>query len=71
MSSNVEKEAGSTEPVKDTNQPDAPEPEKKKREYKEFGHDEEKATRTCFLQHICVENLLTFAFQTRKWTCPR
>ncbi|KAF7790541.1 hypothetical protein EIP86_001497 [Pleurotus ostreatoroseus] len=44
MSSNVEKEAGSTEPVKDTNQPDAPEPEKKKREYKEFGHEEEKAT---------------------------
>ena len=45
MSTNVEKEAGSTEPVKDTNQPDAPEPEKKKREYKEFGHDEEKTTR--------------------------
>ncbi|KAJ3526738.1 hypothetical protein NM688_g8224 [Phlebia brevispora] len=43
MSTNVEKEAGSTEPVKDTNQPDAP-PEKRKREYKEFGHEEEKAT---------------------------
>ncbi|PCH34978.1 plasma membrane ATPase [Wolfiporia cocos MD-104 SS10] len=45
MSSNVEKEAGSTEPVKDTSQPGTPvEPEKKKREYKDFGHEEEKAT---------------------------
>jgi len=45
MSSPVEKEAGSTEPVKDTNQPAIPdEPEKKKREYKDFGHDEVKAT---------------------------
>ncbi|KAI0941866.1 hypothetical protein AcV7_002435 [Taiwanofungus camphoratus] len=43
--SKVEKEAGSTEPVKDTNQPGTPpEPEKKKREYKDFGHEEEKAT---------------------------
>ena len=47
MSSNVEKEAGSTEPVKDTNQPETP-PVKaapKKREYKDFGEEEEKATR--------------------------
>jgi hypothetical protein len=38
--SNVEKEAGET--------PTSPgaEPAKRKREYKEFGHDEEKATRT-------------------------
>ncbi len=43
MSSNVEKEAGSTEPVKDTNQPHE---EKKKREYKDFGHEEAEATRT-------------------------
>ena len=52
MSTNVEKEAGSTEPVKDTNQPPTPtedaQPEKKKREYKEFGHEEEKATRAYF-----------------------
>ncbi|KZT07000.1 plasma-membrane proton-e [Laetiporus sulphureus 93-53] len=41
MSSNVEKEAGSTEPVKDTNQPHE---EKKKREYKDFGHEETEAT---------------------------
>ena len=48
MSTNVEKEAGPTEPVKDTNQPPTPteEPEKKKREYKDFGHDQEEATRT-------------------------
>ncbi|EKM57421.1 uncharacterized protein PHACADRAFT_251073 [Phanerochaete carnosa HHB-10118-sp] len=49
MSANVEKEAGPTEPVGDSNQPptptDAPEPEKKKkREYKDFGHEEAKAT---------------------------
>jgi|SRR6266550_2842820 len=39
MSSNVEKEPGS--------QADSPagEPEKRKREYKEFGHDEEEHTR--------------------------
>ena len=50
MSANVEKEAGPTEPVKDTNQPPTPteaeQPEKRKREYKDFGHEEEKATRT-------------------------
>lgn len=48
MSTNVEKEAGPTEPVKDTNQPPTPadeQPEKRKREYKDFGHEEEKATR--------------------------
>ncbi|KAH9924051.1 plasma-membrane proton-e [Fomitopsis serialis] len=46
MSSPTEKEAGSTEPVKDTNQPEIPaeEPEKRKREYKDFGHEQEKAT---------------------------
>ena len=46
MSANVEKEAGSTEPVKDTNQPETP-PEQapKKREYKDVGEEEEKATR--------------------------
>ncbi|OBZ65519.1 Plasma membrane ATPase 2 [Grifola frondosa] len=35
----VEKEAGSTGPTKET---PTPEPEKKKREYKDFGHDEEE-----------------------------
>ena len=47
MSDLNEKEAGSTEPVKDTNQPPTPpaEPEKRKREYKDFGHEEEEATR--------------------------
>lgn len=47
MSDLNEKEAGSTEPVKDTNQPGTPpgEPEKRKREYKDFGHEEEEATR--------------------------
>ena len=58
MSTNVEKEAGPTEPVKDTNQPPTPtdsqEPEKKKREYKEFCHDEEKATRTFFSPLIAL-----------------
>ncbi len=39
MSSNVEKEPG---PQADS---PAEEPEKKKREYKDFGHDEEKQTR--------------------------
>ena len=44
---NVEKEAGSTqESNPDVNQPDAPEPEKRKREYKDFGHDhDDKPTR--------------------------
>lgn len=54
MSTNVEKEAGSTEPVKDTNQPETPvdaEP-KRKREYKDFGHEEEKATRTFYRRWI-------------------
>jgi H+-transporting ATPase len=56
MSTNVEKEAGPTEPVKDTNAPstppDAQPEEKKKREYKEFGHEEEEATRT-YLNTLC------------------
>ncbi len=44
----VEKEAGSTEPA----QAPAPEPEKKKRQYKDFGHDEEdKPSRTC-ISHL-------------------
>ncbi|TFK48909.1 plasma-membrane proton-e [Heliocybe sulcata] len=37
----AEKEAG---PAPTNEQPDAAEPEKKKREYKDFGHDEEKPT---------------------------
>ena len=41
----VEKEAGPAEPVQEK----TPEPEKKKREYKDFGEEEEKVTRTCFL----------------------
>ena len=40
----VEKEAVSSEPAKET----APEPEKKKREYKDFGEEDEKPTRTFF-----------------------
>ncbi|KAF9817712.1 hypothetical protein IEO21_03261 [Rhodonia placenta] len=43
MSTPVEKEAGSIEPAKDTSQPPAPE-EPRKREYKDFGHEEAKAT---------------------------
>ena len=39
----VEKEAVSSEPAKET----TPEPEKKKREYKDFGEEDEKPTRTC------------------------
>jgi H+-transporting ATPase len=50
MSSNVEKEPG---PLGDAPEQQAPPtttaPEKKKREYKDFGHDEEKATRTFYL----------------------
>jgi H+-transporting ATPase len=44
MSSNIEKEPG---PQGDSPEqtPSTPEPEKKKREYKDFGHDEEKPTR--------------------------
>ena len=50
MSSTPEKEAGSTEPVKDTNQPEvAPPDEKKKREYKDFEAEEATATRTCYI----------------------
>ena len=47
MSANVEKEAGSTEPVKDTNQPETPSEQEvpKKREYRDFGEEEEKTTR--------------------------
>ena len=41
---NVEKEPGPVEtPAAST--PDAVEPEKKKREYKDFGHEQEAATR--------------------------
>ena len=40
----VEKEVGSTEPAKET----TPEPEKKKREYKDFGEEDEKPTRMFF-----------------------
>lgn len=48
MASNVEKEPG---PVGDSPEQPAqavatPEPEKRKREYKDFGHEEEKPTRT-------------------------
>ena len=51
MSSTPEKEAGSTEPVKDTNQPEvAPPDEKKKREYKDFETEEATATRTCYIR---------------------
>lgn len=42
----VEKEAGPAEPAKET----APEPEKRKREYKDFGEEEDKPTRTCFIR---------------------
>ena len=40
----VEKEAGPAEPVQEK----TPEPEKKKREYKDFGEEDEKPTRTFF-----------------------
>ena len=43
----VEKEVGSTEPAKET----TPEPEKKKREYKDFGEEDDKPTRTFFHAH--------------------
>lgn len=43
MSTNVEKEPGEQPPV-DTPAAAAAEPEKRKREYKEFGHEEEKPT---------------------------
>ena len=47
MASNVEKEPGpqgDVPPAQTT--PSEPPVEKKKREYKDFGHEEEKATRT-------------------------
>ena len=43
----VEKEAGPAEPVQEK----TPEPEKKKREYEDFG-EEEKVTRTCFPSNL-------------------
>lgn len=51
---NVEKEAGSTqESAPDANQPDASEPEKKKREYKDFGHDDgEGPTRKYYFERL-------------------
>lgn len=47
----VEKEAGSTPPAAET--PNA-EPEKKKREYKDFGEEDDKPTRTCLCAFSCV-----------------
>ena len=40
----VEKEAGPTPPAAET---PSSQPEKKKREYKDFGEEDEKPTRTC------------------------
>ena len=59
MSSTVaEKEAGpinEKEPIPESNDaPPAATGEKKKREYKEFGHDEHKATRECFVVVVVV-----------------
>lgn len=48
MSGNIEKEQGES-PVSPTEAP-----EKKKREYKDFGHEEAKATRKCWLDK-CLE----------------
>ncbi|KAG6888988.1 hypothetical protein C0992_006864 [Termitomyces sp. T32_za158] len=44
MTSDVEKEPGPTGDSPELGTPTPPEPEKRKREYKEFGHEEEKAT---------------------------
>ena len=55
----VEKEAGPPVPEITPANPDtvSPTEEKKKREYKDFGHDEEKATRkllsTCAFENFC------------------
>lgn len=51
MSSNIEKEPGPQgDSTEETPTPsDHNEPEKKKREYKDFGHDEEKPTRSSHL----------------------
>lgn len=72
MSTNNEKEAGSTEPVKDTNQPEAAPVEKKKREYKDFGHETEAATRKSSSYMRPRTGLNAFPPQkTRRWTCQR
>lgn len=49
MASNIEKEPGppGDSPVNGDVPTLASEPEKKKREYKDFGHEQEKATRMC------------------------
>lgn len=62
MSTPVEKEAGSIEPAKDTSQPPAPE-EPRKREYKDFGHEEAKATRMLLLLLQSGFEFLTSVFR--------
>ena len=54
MSSNIEKEPGpkGDSPEQSPGTPES-EPEKKKREYKDFGHDEEKPTRLYSLIFNC------------------
>ena len=68
-----EKEAGSTTPEKETTEPESvaqPE-EKRKREYKDFGHDEAEATRTsCKIFNLEI-GYANVCAQMQRWTCLR
>lgn len=48
----VEKEAGPPAAANNQGGSGTPTEEKKKREYKDFGHDEEKATRGSFIKYF-------------------
>ena len=92
MSANNEKEAPPTQEPQDAKNDQQPSsgtvtpqeggdvPEKKKREYKDFGHDEEKATRESLIflaafsahttrAHACLASRR--ALQMQRSTCPR
>ena len=63
------KEAVSPEAAKET----TPEPEKKKREYKDFGEEDDKPTRTFSLSSFAFFDLRSIAFpqKTPRLTCLR
>jgi hypothetical protein len=73
----AEKEAGPASPDNNSQHSSNPEPEKKKREYKDFGHDEEKPTRTfTSLEKLGISDVANAIFghlqsQTQTWTCHR
>ena len=66
----VEKEAGPTPPAAET---PTQEPEKRKREYKEFGEEEDKPTRTSFTRprFLFIESDRVPPKKTPRLTCLR